>query len=170
MGVILLNCSIFSENLFLKTLLNGYFWTVPASKKLNKKCVKMAIWKSQHPHLGISIGIDVGIGIVIVNFCLPFEALLFAFRSFLWNKESMVKSSSNTHASFPGSICCCEEKKKGTASEERNSAMGVISGVLKTRKAESCSLYVCVFLLRNHIRDHFLEIFCKSQNNFKKFG
>ena len=170
MGVILLNCSIFSENLFLKTLLNGYFWTVPASKKLNKKCVKMAIWKSQHPHLGISIGIDVGIGIVIVNFCLPFEALLFAFRSFLWNKESMVKSSSNTHASFPGSICCCEEKKKGTASEERNSAMGVISGVLKTGKAESCSLYVCVFLLRNHIRDHFLEIFCKSQNNFKKFG
>ena len=122
------------------------------------------------PFGNLNIGIDVGIGIVIVNFCLPFEALFFAFLSFLWNKGSMVKSFSNTLASFPGSICCCEERKKGTASEERNSAMDVISGLLKTRKAESCSLYVCVFLIRNHIRDHFLEIFWKSQNNFKKFG
>ena len=62
------------------------------------------------------------------------------------------------------------ETSLAPASEERNSAMDVISGVLKTRKAESCSLYVCVFLIRNHIRDHFLEIFCKSQNTFKKFG
>ena len=122
------------------------------------------------PFGNLNIGIDVGIGIVIVNFCLPFEALFFAFLSFLRNKGSMVKSSSNTLASFPGSICCCEERKKVTASEERNSAMDVISGLLKTRKAESCSLYVCVFLIRNHIRDHFLEIFWKSQNNFKKFG
>ena len=54
------------------------------------------------------------------------------------------------------------------ASEERNFAMDVISGVLKTRKAESCSLHICVFLIRNHIRDHFLEIFCKFQNTFIK--
>ena len=40
--------------------------------------------------------------------------------------------------------------------------MDVISGVLKTRKSESCSLYVCVFLIRNHIRDHFLDIFSLS--------
>ena len=48
--------------------------------------------------------------------------------------------------------------------------MDVISGVLKTRESESCSLYVCVFLLRNRTKDHFLEVFCKFQNTFKKFG
>ena len=51
--------------------------------------------------------------------------------------------------------------------------MDVILGLLKTRKVESYSLYVCVFLIMNHIRDQFLEIFSfleKSQNTFKKFG
>ena len=48
--------------------------------------------------------------------------------------------------------------------------MDVISGVLKTVKAESYGLYICVFLIRNQIRDHFLEIFCKFQNTSKKFG
>ena len=133
------------------------------------------IWKSRHGHLGISIGIDVGIGIGIVNIFLLFEALLFAFRSFLLSKTSMLKFFSKTLASFPESVCCCSEQLfcrdvVAPASEERNSAMYVISGVLKTRKAESCSLYVCVFLIRNHIRDHFLEVFCKFQNTFKKFG
>ena len=57
-----------------------------------------------------------------------------------------------------------------SASEERNSAMDVISGVLKTGMVESCNLHVCVFLIRNHIRDHSLEDFCKFQNIFKNFG
>ena len=35
------------------------------------------------------------------------------------------------------------------ASKERKSTVDVISGVLKTRKAESCSLCVCIFLIRN---------------------
>ena len=69
-----------------------------------------AIWKSRHRHLGIGIGIDVGIGIGIVNFFLPFEALIFAFRSFLLSKTSMVKSFSNTLASFPESVCFCLEQ------------------------------------------------------------
>ena len=110
---------------------------------------------------------NLGIGIDIV-ISLPFEALIFTFRSFLWSKTSMVKSFSYTLASFPGIVWCYSaEKSLAPASEERNSAMDVISGVLKTCKAESCGLYVCVFLIRNHIRDHFLQIFCKLQNTFK---
>ena len=137
----------------------------------------MTIWKSRHRHLGISIGIDVGIGIGIVKFwsLKPFEALIFAFRSFLLIKTSMVKTFSNTLSSFPESVCCCLEQLfcrdvVSVASEESNSAMDVISGVLKSHKAESCSLYVSVFLIRNHNRHHFLEVFCKSQNTFNKFG
>ena len=118
----------------------------------------------QMPFGNLGIGIDIVIS-------LPFEALIFTFRSFLWSKTSMVKSFSYTLASFPGIVWCYSaEKSLAPASEERNSAMDVISGVLKTRKAESCSLYVCVFLIRNHIRDHFLEVFCKFQSTIKKFG
>ena len=40
------------------------------------------------------------------NFLL-FEALIFAFGSFLLSKTSMVKFFSNTLASFPGSVYCC---------------------------------------------------------------
>ena len=69
-----------------------------------------AIWKSRHRHLDVSIGIDVGIGIGIVKIFLPFEALIFAFRSFLLSETSMVKSFSNTLASFPESVCCCLEQ------------------------------------------------------------
>ena len=68
------------------------------------------IWKSPHRHLGSSIGIDVGIGIGIANFFFSFEALIFAFRSFLWSKISMMKSFTNTLESFPGSVCCCLEQ------------------------------------------------------------
>ena len=67
-----------------------------------------AIWESWHWHLGISIGIDVGISIGIVKFFLPFEALIFAFWSFLLNKTSMVKP--NTLASFTETVCCCLEQ------------------------------------------------------------
>ena len=117
------------------------------------------------PFGNLGIGISIGIDIVI---SLPFEALIFTFRSFLWSKTSMVKSFSYTLASFPGSVWCYSvETSLASASEERNSAMDVISGVLKTCKAESCGLYVCVFLIRNHIRDDVLEIFCKLQNTFK---
>ena len=52
---------------------------------------------------------------------------------------------------------------------QRKDQKDVTSGILKVGKIESCSLYVCLFLIRNHIRDHFLEIFCKFQNTFKKF-
>ena len=64
-----------------------------------------AISKSRHQHLGISINIDIVIG--IVKFFLPYEALIFAFRSFLLGKTSMVTPFSNTLASFPESVCCC---------------------------------------------------------------
>ena len=72
----------------------------------------MTIWKFRHRHLGISIGIHVGIGIGIVKFwsLKLFEALIFAFQSFLLIKTSMVKSFSNTLSSFPESVCCCLEQ------------------------------------------------------------
>ena len=53
---------------------------------------------------------------------------------------------------------------------EKASTGDVISGVLKTRKAEGCGLQACNFLKRNSIRDHFLEISCKFQGTFNKFG
>ena len=43
------------------------------------------------------------------------------------------------------------------ASKERNFTVDVASGILKARKAESFSLQVCKFLIRNLIRDHFLK-------------
>ena len=46
--------------------------------------------------------------------------------------------------------------------------MEVILGVLKTCKSESFSLQVCKFLIRNPIRHHFLETFCKLKSTFKK--
>ena len=65
---------------------------------------------------------------------------------------------------FLGGFSCC----LAPASEGRNSAMEVFSGVLKTCKSESFSLQVCKFLIRNPIRDHFLEIFCKLKSTFKE--
>ena len=73
-------------------------WTFFRSNPLNVIHVFfLAIWKSRHGKLGIVI------------FFLLFEALIFAFRSFLWSKAPMVKFFSNTLASFPGSVCCCLE-------------------------------------------------------------
>ena len=61
--------------------------------------------------------------------------------------------------------------KLAPAYEERNSTVDVISGVLKTGQAESCSWQVCKFLIRrNSIRDYFLNIFFKFKSAFKKFG
>ena len=62
-----------------------------------------------------------------------------------------------------------------SASEEKKSVISgvlkdVISEVLKTPKAESYGLLVCEFLIKNPIRDPFLEIFRKFQSTFKKFG
>ena len=71
----------------------------------------LVIWKSRHRHLCINIGIDVGIGIgIVIFFFLLFEALLFAFRSFLLSKTSMLKFFSKTLASFLESVCCCSEQ------------------------------------------------------------
>ena len=64
----------------------------------------------------------------------------------------MRMSFSSTLVGPPWSFSCC----LSLAFEERNSTVDVISGILKTRSAESCSLQVHK---RNPIRDHFLEIF-----------
>ena len=123
--------------------------------------------KSRHRHLGISIGIDVGIGIGIAKKKIFFlQSFYICLSKFLMKKTSMVKSFSSTLAHLPGSFNHCLEQLfcrnlLALASEERNSTVDVISGVLKTRKAYSCILQVCKFLIRNPIRDHFLEIFCK---------
>ena len=64
----------------------------------------------------------------------------------------------------------CSAKGAALRKEPHNSTVDVISGILKARKAESCSLQVCKFLTRNPIKDHFLEIFCKFKSTFIKFG
>ena len=117
----------------------------------------MANWKSRHQHHGISIGINVGIDISNFYFCLS---------KFLMKKSSLVKSFWSTLAHLSRSFSRCLEQLfcrnlLALASEERNSTVDVISGVLKTLTAESCILHVCKFLISNPIRDHFLEIFCK---------
>ena len=71
----------------------------------------------------------------------------------------MVKYFSSTLADLPVWSSYSVENPLAPASDGRNSAVDVVSGVLKTRKAESCILQVCKFLIRNAIRDHFLEIF-----------
>ena len=62
------------------------------------------------------------------------------------------------------------ENPLAPAFEERNSRADVISGVLKTRKTESCILQVCKFLITNPIRDHFQENFSKFQYTVTTFG
>ena len=59
------------------------------------------------------------------------------------------------------------ETSLSPASEERNSTMDVISEVLKTRKPESCSLNVCVFLIRSQIRDHSWKFFVNFKTPFR---
>ena len=123
----------------------------------------MTIWISRDRHLGISIGIDVGISIGIAKkiFCLA-KLFFFCLFSYIMKKTYMIKSFSSTLAHIPGSFRrCVVQLFEAPASEERNSKVDVISGVLKTLKAESCILQVCKFLIRNPIRDHFLEVFCK---------
>ena len=137
-------------------------------------------WRWSFGNLGIGFPISVSAltSASALDFFLPFEALSFAFWSFLWSKTSMVKSFSKTLASFPERVCCsleqlfCSDVVSACfwRKELRYECYLTISGVLKTPKTESCSLYVCVFLIRNQIRDHFLEIFCKFQNIFKKFS
>ena len=82
----------------------------------------------------------------------------------------MVKSFLSTSASLLANFSCCLEqllcRKPAPASEKRNFTVDVILGVLNTGKAESCSFQVCKFLIRNRIRDLFLENFC----TLKKFG
>ena len=48
--------------------------------------------------------------------------------------------------------------------------MDIISQVLRAGTAENCSLQISKFLIRKPIGDHFVEIYCKFQSTFKKFG
>ena len=126
--------------------------------------LKRVIWKSWYLHLGISIGIDVRIGIGIAKNFLSCKVFIFVFRSM--KNTSTVKSFSRTLEQLPGSFSRCLEqlfcrKPLAPASEERNSTADVISGVLKTLTPESYILQARKFLIRNPIRVHFLEIFCK---------
>ena len=94
------------------------------------------------------------------------EVFIFAFRSFLWIKHlwwspfqvplhTFLVVSAAVYNSFS------VENLLAPASEERKSAVDVISGVLKTLTTESCILHVCKFPVGSPIRDHFLKIFCK---------
>ena len=98
------------------------------------------------------------------NFFL--RSFYFYLSKFLMKETSMVKSFLSTLAHLPGSFNRCLEQLLcrnllALASGERNSTIDVISRVLKTLKAENCILHVSKFLIRNPIRDYFLEIFCK---------
>lgn len=55
-------------------------------------------------------------------------------------------------------------------SVEGNSTGDVITGALKTLKAEGFSLHACNLVKRKSIRNNFLEFFCKFQSTFKEFG
>ena len=101
----------------------------------------------------------------------------FAFRSFLWSKTSMVKSFSTTFVNLPGSVCCYLEQ---LFSREVVSACfwrkklrhGRYLRSFKNTQGWKLQLVCLCILIRNHIRDQFLEIFSfleKSQNSFKKF-
>ena len=85
----------------------------------------MAIWKSRHQLLGISIGIAKNL------FCLA--------KSYM-KKTSMVKYFSSTLADLPGSLSRCLEqlfcrKPVSVSFLRKELHIDVISGVLKTRKA-----------------------------------
>ena len=117
--------------------------------------LKRAIWKSRHQHLGISIGIDVGIS--IGNF-FAFRSLNFCLLTFL------VNSFSNTFARFPENVCYCLEQLfcsdvVSACFWRKELPYGhylTISGVLKTHSWKL--QLVC------------LDIFWKFQNTCKKFG
>ena len=101
------------------------------------------------------------------------RSFCFCLSKFLMKKTSMVKSFSSNPAHLPGSLSRCLQQlfcrsPLALASEERISIVDVISGVLKTPTAESWILPGCKFLIRNPIRDHFLEIFGKFWSTFKK--
>ena len=69
-------------------------------------------WRWSFGNLGIGFPISVSAltSASALDFFLPFEALSFAFWSFLWSKTSMVKSFSKTLASFPERVCCSLEQ------------------------------------------------------------
>ena len=106
---------------------------------------------------------NLGVGIAKNFFCLA----KFLFVSFeVWRKHpwwspfqvhfhTFLEVSAAVQSSYSA------ENPLAPASEERNSAVNIISGVLKTPTAVCCILQVCKFLIRNLIRDDFLEIFCK---------
>ena len=89
------------------------------------------------------------------KFILPFEVLIFDFWSFLWSKTSMRKSFSSTLVGplwrfqllF---IACFWRKELHSGRYLRN---------FKNTHCWKLQFAVHKFLIRNHIRDHFLEIF-----------
>ena len=119
-------------------------------------------------NLGNSFDIDIGIGIAKVLFCLSkllikqniHDKVLFKYQVHL---QVFLDVLATVQSSY------FVENLLAPASEERKSTVDAISTVLKICKAESCSLQVFKFLIRNPIRDYFLEIFCKFQITLK-FG
>ena len=91
------------------------------------------------------------------------------------NKLYILKSFSSTLAHLPGSFSAVYssysvENLLAPDSEERNSTVDIILGVLKTLKVKSCILHVCKFLISKPIRDQFLEIFCKFKAPLRNLG
>ena len=91
---------------------------------------------------------------------------LFYLSKFLMKKTSIVKSFSSTLAHFLRVSATVlrsysVENLLAPASEEWNSTVEVISKVLNKLTSQSWVLHVCEFLIKNHIRDNFLEIFFK---------
>ena len=75
-------------------------------------------------------------------------------------------------AGHSGSFSCCFEQlfcrePVSTCLCRQNTTWDVISGVLKTRRAEGCSSQACNLLKKNSIRDPLPEIFCMFQSAFK---
>ena len=89
---------------------------------------------------------------------LPFNVLIFAFRSFLWSKTRLPGSSSRCLVQ----LFCREPVSTRFWRKELHSR--------RYLRNCSCSLSVCIFLVRNLVGDHFLEVFYMFQNTFKKFS
>ena len=85
-----------------------YLKSLRISCALFVKKLISAIWKSPHQHLGISIDIDVSIGIAKKFFVL--QSFYLCLLKYLMKKISMVKSFSSTLAHLIGSFSHCLEQ------------------------------------------------------------
>ena len=122
-------------------------------------------------NIGISMVIDVGIIIAKILFCLS----KFQFLSFKvyyevkhpwWSPIYNMQIFLEDFSCYLEQLFCREAISACFWRKELHHGRYFRS----FKNTEGSSLQVCQFLIRKLSRDHFLEIFCKFQSIFKKFG